>query len=234
MATMLSAWQDVLQRVEKATKNAGRKADSVQLIAVGKTFPAALLRELYACGQRDFGENYVQEFTEKYAELADCPELVWHFIGPLQSNKTRPVAERAHWVHALDRLKIAGRLSVQRPEPMPALNVCLQVNVSGEASKSGVAPDDVAALAHAVRDLPRLVLRGLMAIPEPTQDAQKLAGQFALLGRLHDDLNRQGFGLDTLSMGMSADLELAIAAGATHVRVGTALFGARDYSNNGL
>lgn len=234
MATMLSAWQDVLQRVETATKNAGRKAGSVRLIAVGKTFPAASLRALYACGQRDFGENYVQEFIGKHAELADCPEIVWHFIGPLQSNKTRPVAERAHWVHALDRLKIAERLSAQRPEPMPALNVCLQVNVSGEASKSGVAPDDVAALAQAVRGLPRLMLRGLMAIPEPTPDAQKLAGQFALLGRLRDDLNRQGFGLDTLSMGMSADLEPAIAAGATHVRVGTALFGARDYSNNGL
>lgn len=234
MATMFSAWQDVLQRIETATQNAGRKAGSARLIAVGKTFPAAGIRELYAFGQRDFGENYVQEFVEKYTELADCSEIVWHFIGPLQSNKSRLVAERAHWVHTLDRLKIAERLSMQRPEPLPPLNVCLQVNVSGEVSKSGVASDEVAALAMAVRDLPRLALRGLMAIPEPSPDMQKLASQFALLRQLHDDLNQQGFALDTLSMGMSADLELAIAAGATQVRVGTALFGARDYSNNGL
>ncbi len=206
----------------------------MQLIAVSKTFPAASIRELYALGQRDFGENYAQEFAEKYAGLTDCPEIVWHFIGPLQSNKSRLVAERAHWVHTLDRLKIAERLSAQRPEPLPPLNVCLQVNVSGEASKSGVAPDEVVALALAVRALPRLALRGLMAIPEPTQDSQKLVSQFVRLGLLRDDLNRQGFSLDTLSMGMSADLELAIAAGATQVRVGTALFGARDYSNNGM
>ncbi len=231
MATMLKAWQGVLQRIEKAAGNAGREAGSVHLVAVGKTFPAELVRELYQLGQRDFGENYAQEFAEKTGQLADCAGLVWHFIGPLQSNKTRLVAERADWVHAIDRLKIAERLNAQRPEPLPALNVCLQVNVSGEASKSGVAPDQVLELARAVSALPRLRLRGLMAIPEPTGDTARLAGQFAVLRRLRDALNEQGFGLDTLSMGMSADLELAIAEGATQVRVGTALFGARDYSN---
>lgn len=232
---MFSAWQDVLHRVATATQTAGRKAGSVQLIAVGKTYPATCIRDLYECGQRNFGENYVQEFVEKYDELEQpCPEIIWHFIGPVQSNKSRWVAERAGWVHTVDRLKIAERLSIQRPEPMPPLNVCLQVNVSGEASKSGVFPAAVVELACAVRELPRLTLRGLMAIPAPTQDNEELARQFALLCQLRDDLNRQGFALDTLSMGMSADLELAIAAGATQVRVGTALFGVRDYSNKGL
>ena len=179
-------------------------------------------------GQRDFGENYVQEFAQKCAALADCPELIWHFIGPLQSNKTRLVAEHAHWVHTLDRLKIAERLSTQRPAHCPPLQVCIQVNVSGEASKSGCEPAGVAALAQSISTLPGLKLRGLMAIPESTEDTKKLAAQFALLRQLRDDLNARGFGLDTLSMGMSADLELAIAEGATHVRVGTAIFGARD------
>ena len=156
--------------------------------------------------------------------------MLFRSIGPLQSNKTRPVAERAHWVHAVDRLKIAERLSAQRPEHLPPLNVCLQVNVSGEASKSGVSPAEVARLAQAVQALPRLTLRGLMAIPEPTPDTAKLAGQFALLAKLRDDLVSEGLPLDTLSMGMSADLELAIAAGATHVRIGSAIFGARDYT----
>ena len=230
MATLLSAWQDVLQRIDQTALHAGRNPANIRLIAVGKTFPAADLRALYELGQRDFGENYAQEFTEKHAILADCPDLVWHFIGPLQSNKTRPVAERAHWVHAVDRLKIAERLSAQRPENLPPLNICLQINVSGEASKSGVSPDEVASLAHAVHALPRLKLRGLMAIPEPTPDAAKLAGQFALLAKLRDDLVSDGLPLDTLSMGMSADLELAIAAGATQVRIGSAIFGARDYT----
>ena len=230
MATLLSAWQDVLHRIDQAALHAGRNPADIRLIAVGKTFPAADLHTLYELGQRDFGENYAQEFTEKHAILADCPGLVWHFIGPLQSNKTRPVAERAHWVHAVDRLKIAERLSAQRPEHLPPLNVCLQVNVSGEASKSGVSPAEVARLAQAVQALPRLTLRGLMAIPEPTPDTEKLAGQFALLAKLRDDLVSEGLPLDTLSMGMSADLELAIAAGATHVRIGSAIFGARDYT----
>ncbi|SFN92761.1 hypothetical protein SAMN05660284_02542 [Formivibrio citricus] len=229
MATLFSAWQGVLQRIGKAAGKAGRVTTDVRLVAVSKTFPADSVRELYALGQRDFGENYVQEFTEKHEALADCPELVWHFIGPLQSNKTRSVAERAHWVHSIERLKIAERLNAQRPADLPPLQVCIQVNVSGEASKSGCEPEDVVALAQAVTALPRLKLRGLMAIPESTEDTDKLAGQFALLRRLRDDLNTHGFELDTLSMGMSGDLELAIAEGATHVRVGTAIFGARDY-----
>ena len=231
MATLLSAWQGVLHRIETSVQDAGRKNDDVKLIAVAKTYSAEHIRELYAIGQRDFGENYAQEFTEKYQQLSDCADLVWHFIGPLQSNKTRLIAESAHWVHTLDRVKIAERLNAQRPEPMPPLNVCIQVNVSGEASKSGIAPAEVPAFAQAIRTLPRLVLRGLMAIPEPTPDKQLLAGQFALLRQLRDDLNQQGLVLDTLSMGMSADLELAIAEGATLVRVGTAIFGTRDYSN---
>ena len=231
MATMFSAWQGVLQRIETAEMHAGRQLGEVRLVAVGKTYPAACLRELYKLGQRDFGENYAQEFAQKCDELGDCHDLVWHFIGPLQSNKTRLVAERAHWLHTLDRVKIAERLSAQRPEQLPPLNVCIQVNVSGEASKSGLEPAEVPVLAEAVRVLPHLCLRGLMAIPEPTSDVQKLAAQFALLQTLKDELNRQGHALDTLSMGMSADLELAVAHGATLVRVGTALFGARNYSN---
>ncbi len=231
MATMFSAWQGVLQRIEMAAEKAGREYSSIKLLAVSKTFPAVDVRELYALGQRDFGENYAQEFIEKHEILIDCKDLIWHFIGPLQSNKTRLVAERADWVHTVDRLKIAERLSAQRPEHFSRLNVCLQVNVSGEASKSGVAPDDVFALAEAVSKFPRLQLRGLMAIPEPTHDLEKLETQFALLRKLKDKLNEHGYALDTLSMGMSADLESAIAQGATLVRVGTALFGARDYSN---
>lgn len=233
MATMFSAWQGVLQRIEKATLNAGRTVSDVQLIAVSKTFPSSCIRELYAQGQRDFGENYAQEFSDKFTELADYPDIVWHFIGPLQSNKTKLVAERAAWVHTVDRLKIAERLNAQRPELLPPLNVCIQINVSGETSKSGVTPGEAAELAQAINSLPRLKLRGLMAIPEPTGDLDKLAGQFALLRQLRDDLAQQGFTLDTLSMGMSADLELAIAAGATQVRIGTAIFGGRDYSKQG-
>ena len=230
MATIFSAWQDVLRRITKATESCGRAAADVQLIAVSKTFPAECVRELYTLGQRDFGENYVQELQEKHTALSDCTELVWHFIGPLQSNKTRPVAERAHWVHSIDRLKIAERLAAQRPDTLPPLQVCIQVNVSGEASKSGCNPHELPELARAVAALPGLRLRGLMAIPEPTADIKKLAAQFALLRQLRDDLSICGFELDTLSMGMSTDLELAIAEGATHVRVGTALFGARDYT----
>lgn len=230
MATIFSAWQDVLQRITKAAESCGRRSSDIQLIAVSKTFPAECVRELYSLGQRDFGENYVQELQEKHALLSDCPELVWHFIGPLQSNKTRPVAERAHWVHSIDRLKIAERLAAQRPATLPLLQVCIQVNVSGEDSKSGCSPQELPELARAIAALPGLRLRGLMAIPEPTADMPKLAAQFALLRQLRDDLNIDGFELDTLSMGMSADLELAIGEGATHVRVGTALFGARDYT----
>jgi hypothetical protein len=219
----------VQARIARAVSNAGRAADAVRLIAVSKTFPASAVREAFDAGVRAFGENYVQELVDKADELAALP-LEWHFIGPLQSNKTRPVAERAHWVHSIDRLKIAQRLSEQRPANRLPLNVCVQVNVSDEASKSGVAPAEVEALARAVAALPNLKLRGLMCIPEPTEDALQLGGQFAQLRELKDRLNVAGLALDTLSMGMSGDLELAVAEGATLVRVGTAIFGTRDYS----
>lgn len=220
--------QAVRARIAAACKAVGRAPQTVALLAVSKTWPAADVREAAAAGQRAFGENYVQEGVEKIAALADAG-LEWHFIGPLQSNKTRPVAEHFAWVHTIDRLKIAERLSAQRPEHLPPLQVCVQVNVSGEASKSGIAPAAAADLAHAVAALPGLRLRGLMAIPEPTEDRRRLAQQFAGLRALYEQLNAQGLALDTLSMGMSDDLEIAIAEGATLVRVGTAIFGARTY-----
>ncbi|MCP1724003.1 pyridoxal phosphate enzyme (YggS family) [Pseudomonas citronellolis] len=192
---------------------------------MSKTKPAADIREAHAAGLDDFGENYLQEALGKQVELADLA-LTWHFIGPIQSNKTRPIAEHFHWVHSVDRLKVAERLSAQRPAHLPPLNVCLQVNVSGEASKSGCAPEELPALARAVAALPNLKLRGLMAIPEPTED---VAAQRAAFARLRELLTALNLGLDTLSMGMSHDLEAAIAEGATWVRIGTALFGARDY-----
>ena len=218
----------VLDRIDAACAAAGRPRESVRLIAVSKLHPAASLAEVAAAGQIDFGENYVQEFADKVAELADL-DLEWHFIGPLQSNKTRPVAEAAHWVHTLDRLKIAERLSAQRPADLPPLNVCVQVNVSGETSKHGVNLADVPALARAVAALPRLRLRGLMTIPEASPDLDLLASRFASLRQCLAALNAEGLALDTLSMGMSADMDLALAEGATLVRVGTAIFGERDY-----
>jgi len=219
----------VQQRIARAAADAGRPADAVRLIAVSKTVPAEAVRAAFAAGARAFGENYVQELVEKADSLSGLA-IEWHFIGPLQSNKTRAVAERAHWVHSIDRLKIAERLAEQRPPGLPALNVCVQVNVSGETSKSGVPLEQAEALARAVAALPNLQLRGLMCIPEPTQDTARLAGQFAQLRALKDRLNAGGLRLDTLSMGMSRDLELAVAEGATMVRVGTAIFGTRDYS----
>jgi pyridoxal phosphate enzyme (YggS family) len=220
---------EVEARIARAAAGANRPAGSVRLLAVSKTFPAEAVAAAHAAGARAFGENYVQELVDKSAELAGLP-LEWHFIGPLQSNKTRPVAECAHWVHSVDRLKIAERLSAQRPAELPPLNVCVQVNVSGEASKSGIAPEQAKALARAVAALPRLTLRGLMCIPEPTDDNARLAAQFGVLHTLYEQLRAEGLALDTLSMGMSADLEQAIAAGATIVRVGSAIFGARHYS----
>jgi len=201
---------------------------SVTLLAVSKTFGPEAVRQAVAAGEHRFGENYVQEGVDKIAALAELRERIeWHLIGPLQSNKTREVAEAFDWVHSVDRLKIAQRLSAQRPAHLPPLQLCLQVNISGEASKGGLAAGDVAALAAAVATLPRLRLRGLMAIPEPAAgfDAQRLPHR-ALHG-LFDSLNAQGMALDTLSIGMSADLEAAIAEGATLVRVGTAIFGDR-------
>lgn len=224
--------QEVKRRIAAAAAATGRPAQDVTLLAVSKTFPGAAVREAYAAGQRAFGENYVQEALAKIDELADLrPAIEWHLIGPLQSNKTRSVASAFDWVHSVDRLKIAERLAEQRPPELPPLNLCLQVNISGEGSKHGVAPADVPALARAVAALPgqRVRLRGLMSIPEPQPDAP-LAVQRAphrALRELLAVLQAQGLVLDTLSMGMSADLEAAVAEGATWVRVGTAVFGQR-------
>jgi pyridoxal phosphate enzyme (YggS family) len=228
MSTIADNIAQVRSRIRAAEQAAHRAADSVQLLAVSKTKPAQALREAHAAGLRDFGENYLQEALGKQAELTDLP-LIWHFIGPIQSNKTRAIAEHFDWVHSVDRLKIAQRLSEQRPEGLPPLNICIQVNVSGEASKSGCAPEDLPALADAIGALPRLTLRGLMAIPEPTEERAAQDAAFAAVQRLQASL---ALPLDTLSMGMSHDLESAIAQGATWVRIGTALFGARDYSGN--
>lgn len=225
MSTIAKNIAKVRTRIREAAQACGRDPESVGLLAVSKTKPAAAVREAHTCGQRDFGENYLQEALNKQAELSDL-SLTWHFIGPIQSNKTRPIAEHFAWVHSVDRLKIAQRLSEQRPTQLPPLNICLQVNVSGEASKSGCAPEELPALALAVSQLPNLRLRGLMTIPEPTSDVAQQHAACARLRQLRDDLNLE---LDVLSMGMSDDLEAAIAEGATWVRIGTALFGARDY-----
>ncbi|MBT0959750.1 YggS family pyridoxal phosphate-dependent enzyme [Denitromonas iodatirespirans] len=219
--------QAVRRRIADAAHACGRHPDDIRLLAVSKTWPAECVAEAADAGQTAFGENYAQEGADKVAALASRA-LEWHFIGPLQSNKTRLVANAFDWVHSIDRLKIAERLAAQRDPARPPLNVCLQVNVSGEASKSGVAPEAVAALAHAVAALSALRLRGLMSIPEPTDDMALLRQRFAKLRMLREALERDGLALDTLSMGMSHDLEPAIAEGATLVRVGTAIFGARS------
>lgn len=220
--------EEVRARIAAACTAAQRPLDDVTLLAVSKTFGADAVREAHAAGQRAFGENYIQEALAKIGSLADLqPRPLWHLIGPIQSNKSRPVAENFDWVHSVDRLKIAQRLSDQRPPSLPPLQVCLQVNISGEASKSGVAPAEVPALAQAVAALPRLTLRGLMAIPEPAGDAEAQRAPHRALKALLDTLRASGLALDTLSMGMSADLEAAILEGATIVRVGTAIFGGR-------
>jgi pyridoxal phosphate enzyme (YggS family) len=227
MTPIAANLQAVRERIAAACKTAGRAADSVSLLAVSKTWPAALLRDACAAGQLAFGENYVQEALDKITALHDlAPE--WHFIGPLQSNKTRPVAEQFSWVHSVDRLKIAERLAAQRPPGLPPLQVCLQVNVSGEYTKGGCAPAEAGALAEAVARLPGLRLRGLMAIPEPASEFALQRRPFAALRELQAAINASlGGALDTLSMGMSDDLEAAIMEGATIVRIGTAIFGQR-------
>ncbi len=225
MSTLADNLSAISARIASAAQAAGRDPASVQLLAVSKTKPASAIREIHAAGVCDFGENYLQEALTKQQALSDLP-LIWHFIGPIQSNKTKAIAEHFDWVHSVDRLKIAQRLSEQRPAGLPPLNICLQVNVSGEDSKSGCTPADLPALAKAIAALPNLRLRGLMAIPEPTDDRTAQEAAFATLRQLQEGL---GLGLDTLSMGMSHDLEAAIAQGATWVRIGTALFGARDY-----
>ncbi|WP_378235197.1 YggS family pyridoxal phosphate-dependent enzyme [Aquincola agrisoli] len=220
--------EQVRTRIAAACTAAQRPAGDVTLLAVSKTFGADAVREAHAAGQRAFGENYIQEALAKIESLADLrAQLHWHLIGPIQSNKSRAVAENFDWVHAVDRLKIAQRLSDQRPDHLPPLQVCLQVNISGEASKSGLAPAEVAGVAKAVAALPRLRLRGLMAIPEPAGDIEAQRVPHRALHALFERLRADGLPLDTLSMGMSADLEAAIAEGATLVRVGTAIFGGR-------
>ncbi|MEY2684197.1 MAG: hypothetical protein RJA09_1341 [Pseudomonadota bacterium] len=221
--------QQVQARIAQACAQAGRPPGAVQLLAVSKTFGPEAVLAAVAAGQRAFGENYVQEGVDKVLALrqAGHPDLEWHCIGPVQSNKTRLVATHFDWVQSVDRLKTAQRLSEQRPPELPPLQVCLQVNVDGGANKSGVAPPELLALAQAVVVLPRLRLRGLMAIPEPAADPAAACEVLGRVRALFDELNRQGLGLDTLSMGMSDDLEAAVASGSTLVRVGRAVFGSR-------
>jgi PLP dependent protein len=234
MTTISSRLLAVQNRIAAACKAAGRDPSHVQLLAVSKTFGADAVVEAMAVGQLAFGENYIAEAVEKIQALRNHPGLVWHCIGPIQSNKTRPVAEHFDWVQSVDRLKIAQRLSEQRPAHMPPLQICLQVNVDGGANKSGVAPNELMALAEAVIELPNLTLRGLMTIPEPAIDFEAARAAHSKAKALFDALNQSAIkqnprfnAMDTLSIGMSADIEAAIASGSTLVRVGTAIFGAR-------
>ena len=233
MSTIEQNLQAVRDSIAQAALEAQRAPGDVTLLAVSKTFGADAVLEAMRAGQTAFGENYLQEALDKIAavQLA-LPQggPVWHFIGPIQSNKTRPIAEHFDWVHTVEREKIAARLSEQRPAGLPDLNICLQVNISGEASKSGVTPGELPALARAVAQLPRLRLRGLMAIPEPETDVNRQRFAFAQLRALYEQLKAEGLALDTLSMGMSADLRAAVLEGATIVRVGSAIFGSRNYS----
>lgn len=232
MTNILKQTTNVQQKISGAALRAQRPADQIQLLAVSKTKPVSLIKEAYFAGLRHFGENYVQESIEKIQQIktdADFNEPVfWYFIGPLQSNKTRPVAENFDWVQSVDRLKIAQRLNDQRPDGLPKLNICLQVNISGELTKSGTTLSQVMELASLVRDLPRLKLRGIMAIPEKTENKEALEKQFNALHKIYLQLQLQYPDVDTLSMGMSGDLESAIACGSTMVRIGTDIFGSRN------
>ena len=232
MSTIAHNLQVVTEAINVAAREAQRAPNAIQLLAVSKTFPAQAVFEAVLAGQRAFGENYVQEGVDKIQEVAKmrgCTPLEWHFIGPIQSNKTRLIAENFDWVHTIEREKIAQRLSEQRPAGLHPLQVCIQVNTSGEASKSGVLPGEALALARSVAALPRLQLRGLMSIPEPSEDFEQQRAAFRVLRELYEQLRAQGLALDTLSMGMSADMRAAIHEGATIVRVGSAIFGARHY-----
>jgi len=229
MTSISANLQAVRERIAAAARKYGRRPEDVSLLAVSKTWPAAYIREAVAAGQNAFGENYVQEAVEKLGELAPL-QLEWHFIGPLQSNKTRAVAESFAWVHSLDRLKIAERLSAQRPDGLPPLQVCLEVNISGEATKSGVSLTALGELAAQVAALPRLALRGLMAIPAASAECAEQRVAFAQVREAYEQLQNSGLRLDTLSMGMTHDLEAAISEGSTLVRVGTAIFGERRQS----
>ena len=221
------AWQAVAARITAAAAQAGRDPGSIRLLAVSKGQPAAAIRAAHSLGQRAFGENYVQEALQKVAELDDLPGLEWHMIGPLQSNKTRVAAERFAWVQTVDRLKIAERLANARDAHLQPLNVCIQVNISAEEGKSGATPGEALSLARAVAALPRIKLRGFMGIAEETGDVERQRRQFRILSELFTAARADGMPLDTLSMGMSGDLESAVAEGATMVRIGTALFGPR-------
>jgi pyridoxal phosphate enzyme (YggS family) len=233
MTTIASNLQAVYTAIGAAVMQADRHPDEVKLLAVSKIFAVDALQDAYHAGQRSFAESYVQEALDKMKALQDL-EIEWHFIGPIQSNKTRAIAENFAWVHSVDRLKIAERLSEQRPANLPPLQICLQVNISNEASKSGVASNDAEALASAISRLPNLKLRGLMAIPAPSNDVVIQRNGFAQLRQLRDQLNQQGLQLDTLSMGMSHDFAAAIAEGATMVRIGTAIFGNRIYQKDAV
>jgi len=226
MSTISEGLQAITARISAAATAAGRALEDIQLVAVSKTFPPEDIRAAFACGQRAFGESYVQEALEKINDLNDLP-LEWHFIGPIQSNKTRAIAETFQWVHSVDRLRVAQRLSDARPALLPPLQVCLQVNISGEASKSGVAAAEVALLAEQVSHLSNVRLRGLMTVPRPTDDQEAQRAAFRSMRELLDSLRARGIALDTLSMGMSDDLEAAIQEGATIIRVGRAIFGER-------
>jgi pyridoxal phosphate enzyme (YggS family) len=232
MSSIAQHLQHVQQQIAQAASQAGRSPSSVQLLAVSKTFGPEAVAEAVAAGQLAFGENYLQEALDKIAALPtlvpDTP-LAWHFIGPIQSNKTRPIAEHFDWVHSVDRLKIAQRLSEQRPAELAPLDICLQVNISAEQSKSGLSPQELPEVAAQVAQLPRLRLRGLMAIPAPSDDMKQQRAAFAAVRGLYEQLRTSGLALDTLSMGMSADLAAAVAEGATIVRIGSAIFGARHY-----
>jgi pyridoxal phosphate enzyme (YggS family) len=229
MTTIASNLQAMQTAIRAAALDAGRDETDITLLAVSKNFPADTIRTAYHAGLFRFAENYLQEALDKMTALRDLP-LEWHFIGPIQSNKTRAIAENFPWVHSVDRLKIAERLSAQRPVHLPPLQVCVQVNISGEASKSGTSMEETVHLASLVAQLPRLKLRGLMAVPAPSDDITRQRAAFAALRALRDRLNQQGLQLDTLSMGMSHDYRAAIAEGATLLRIGTAIFGNRTYS----
>lgn len=226
MTTIAERLQAVRASIYDALRDAGRQPEEAVLLAVSKAHPATAIRAAFAAGQNAFGENYLQEALDKQAELTDL-NIEWHFIGPIQSNKTQPIAQHFAWVHGVDRLKIAERLNVARPAHLPPLQICIQLNISGEASKSGVLPHEVHVLADTIAKLPRLRLRGLMAIPAPTTDIELQRRQFRMVRLAYESLRSRGLELDTLSMGMSEDFSSAIAEGATIVRIGSAIFGAR-------
>lgn len=227
MTSISERLQAVRAGIDAAAISAGRDPQQVHLLAVSKAHPATAIREAFAAGQRRFGENYLQEALDKQMQLGDLA-IEWHFIGPIQSNKTQPIARHFDWAHSVDRLKIAQRLSMARPNHLPPLQICLQVNVSKEETKSGLAAEEAAELAHAVSALPHLQLRGLMAIPAPTNDVDLQRAQFRQVRELFESLQQQGLMLDTLSIGMSDDYPAAIAEGSTMVRIGSAIFGPRN------